>query len=108
MNATVNGHVGQHISETHPTGALAKTAGLQLYEGEVDVWELALSQQLHIGQRVVVRIKKSVFDLESTKLTGVLRYVGKIDSEYIDHRLYVGVQLDEAGWLHHMSSNYLI
>ena len=42
-------------------------------------------------------MKRSEFDLEPTKLTGVVRYVGKIDSEYVDHRYYVGVKLDEAG-----------
>ena len=38
-----------------------------------------------------------VYDLEPQKLTGVVKYIGKIDSEYIDNRIYVGVKLDEPG-----------
>ena len=97
MNASVVGQPRQYRPETGLTGMTARTAGLHGYQGETDVRELALSQQLRIGQRVVVQMKKSEFDLESTKLTGVVRYVGKIDSEYVDHRFYVGVKLDEAG-----------
>ena len=42
-------------------------------------------------------MKKSEYDLEPQKLTGVVKYVGKIDSEFVDNRLYVGLKLDEAG-----------
>jgi len=99
--------------DTHLTGMTGRTAGLHAYQGETDVREVALSQQLHNGQRVVVRMKKSEFDLEPTRLTGVVRYVGKIDSEYVDHRYYVGIKLDEAGkWfddnLHSFTSSLLL
>lgn len=77
------------------TGMTSKTgAGNQ---GETDVRELALARQLRIGQRVLVHIKKTEFDLEPQQLTGIVKFVGKIDSEYIDNRIYVGVKLDEAG-----------
>ena len=39
----------------------------------------------------------SAFDLEPQKLTGTIKYVGKVDSEYIDNRIYVGVKLDDPG-----------
>ena len=97
MNASVVGNASHHRPETSLTGMTAKTAGLPGYQGETDVRELALAEQLRIGQRVLVRMKKSEFDLEPTKLTGIIKYVGKIDSEYVDHRIYVGVKLDEAG-----------
>ena len=97
MNSTVVGQPKLSRPGTHITGMTGRTAGLHTYQGETDVREVALSQQLHIGQRVVVKMKRSEFDLEPTKLTGVVRYVGKIDSEYVDHRYYVGVKLDEAG-----------
>ena len=67
------------------------------YRSEIGTRELTLSQQIQIGQRVLVRMKKSEYDLEPQKLTGVVKYVGKIDSEFVDNRLYVGLKLDEAG-----------
>ena len=67
------------------------------YRSEIDSQELTLSQQIQIGQRVLVRMKKSEYDLEPQKLTGIVKYVGKIDSEFVDNRLYVGLKLDEAG-----------
>ena len=100
MNATVIGNASSsqhHRPETGLTGMTVKTTGLPGYQGETDVRELALAEQLHVGQRVMVRMKKSEFDLEPTKLTGIIKYVGKVDSEYVDHRIYVGVKLDEAG-----------
>lgn len=96
MNATVVGNA-RRVPETGLTGMSVKTAGFPGYQGETDVRELALAEQLRIGQRVLVRMKKSEFDLEPTKLTGIIKYVGKIDSEYVDHRIYVGIKLDEAG-----------
>ena len=78
------------------TGMTTKTGGAG-YQGETDVRELALSRQLCIGQRVLVHMKKTEFDLEPQQLTGIIKFVGKIDSEYIDNRIYVGVKLDEAG-----------
>ena len=39
----------------------------------------------------------TVYDLEPQKLTGVVKYVGKVDSEFLDNRIYVGVRLDEPG-----------
>lgn len=77
------------------TGLTSKTAAG--YQGETDVREVALASQLQIGQRVLVHIKKTEFDLEPQQLTGVIKFIGKIDSEYIDNRIYVGVKLDEAG-----------
>jgi len=71
--------------------------GLSSMANEMDPRELAMVRQLRIGQRVVIQMKKSEFDLEPQQLTGIVRYVGKIDSEYIDNRIYVGVKLDEAG-----------
>ena len=73
------------------------------YRSETDPRELALYQQIRIGQRVIARVKKSEFDLEPQNLTGIVKYVGTIDSEYVDNRLYVGVKLDEAGKLFSVS-----
>ena len=39
----------------------------------------------------------SVYDLEPQKLTGIVKYVGKVDSEFVDNRIYAGVKLDEPG-----------
>ena len=61
--------------------------------------ELSLAKQLHTGQRVLIRMKRSEFDLEPQQYTGIIKYVGKIDSEFIDNRVYVGVKLDEPGEL---------
>jgi len=36
-----------------------------------------------------------VYDLEPQKVTGIVRYVGRVDSEFVDNRVYVGVKLDE-------------
>lgn len=101
MNSTVVGTASNRRPETGLTGMTAKTAGLPGYQGETDVRELALAEQLHIGLRVLVRMKKSEFDLEPSQLTGIIKYVGKVDSEYVDHRIYVGVKLDEAGMHYH-------
>ena len=38
-----------------------------------------------------------VYDLEPQKLTGVIKYIGKVDKEFVDNRIYVGVKLDEPG-----------
>lgn len=57
--------------------------------------ERALASQINTGQRVLVTMKRSEFDLEPQQYTGIVKYVGKIDSEYIDNRVYVGVKLDE-------------
>ena len=82
-----------------------------------DETELNISQQIKLGIRVLLQTKKSgkdiifnsctttlhlallfaVYDLEPQKLTGVVKYVGKIDSEFLDNRIYVGVRLDEPG-----------
>ena len=59
--------------------------------------EITLAQELHTGQRVLVTMKRSEFDLEPQQCTGIVKYVGKIDSEFIDNRVYVGVKLDEPG-----------
>lgn len=82
--------------ETGFTGLTAQT-GLSGYRSEIDSRELVLAQQIQIGQRVLVRMKKSEYDLEPQKLTGIVKYVGKVDSEFVDNRLYVGVKLDEGG-----------
>lgn len=71
--------------------------GLTGFQIEMDPKELAMTRQLKIGQRVVIRMKKSEYDLEPQQLTGIVKYVGKIDSEYIDNRVYVGIKLDEPG-----------
>ena len=97
MNATVMGSGATHRPETGLTGMSVKTAGLPGYHGETDVRELALAEQLQIGQRVMVRMKESEYDLEPSKLSGIIKYVGKIDSEFVDHRIYVGVKLDKPG-----------
>ena len=48
----------------------------------------------------------AVYDLEPRKLTGTVKYVGKVDREYVDNRVYVGVRLDDPGepqcTLHHL------
>ena len=68
--------------------ALAGLAGSQ---------ETSLLKHVRIGQRVLVSIKTSEYDLEAQKYTGIVKYVGKIDSEFIDNRIYVGLKLDEPG-----------
>jgi len=78
------------------TGLTPQT-GMLGYRNATDTRELTLSQQIQIGQRVLVRMKKSEYDLEPQKLTGIVKYVGKIDSEFVDNRVYVGLKLDEAG-----------
>ena len=85
------------IGATGFTALTAAQTGLSGYQGEMDSREMTLTQQVTIGQRVLVRMKKSEFDLEPQKLTGIVRYVGKIDSEFVDNRIYVGLKLDEAG-----------
>jgi hypothetical protein len=59
--------------------------------------ERSLAAQIRQGQRILVSMKRSEFDLEPQKYTGIVKYVGKIDSEFIDNRVYVGVKLDEPG-----------
>ena len=44
-----------------------------------------------VGDRVLVR------ELHS----GVVRYVGDLDSEYTNDRIFVGVKLDDAGEISH-------
>ena len=39
------------------------------------------------------------WESEASKSSGIVRYVGRIDSEYVDNRLYVGLQLDNPGEL---------
>ena len=46
---------------------------------------------------IITIICISVYDLEPQKLTGVIKYIGKVDKEYVDNRIYVGVKLDEPG-----------
>ena len=36
-----------------------------------------------------------VYELEPQKVTGIVKYVGRVDSEFVDTRVYVGVKLDE-------------
>jgi HAMP domain-containing protein len=57
--------------------------------------ERSLAAQIRQGQRILVSMKRSEFDLAPQKYTGIVKYVGKIDSEFIDNRVYVGVKLDE-------------
>ena len=59
--------------------------------------ESNLARQVRQGQRILISMKKSDFDLEPQQYTGIVKYVGKIDSEFIDNRIYVGVKLDEPG-----------
>lgn len=61
--------------------------------------ESSLARQVRQGQRILISMKKSDFDLEPQQYTGIVKYVGKIDSEFIDNRIYVGVKLDEPGQL---------
>ena len=61
--------------------------------------ENSLARQVRQGQRILISMKKSDFDLEPQQYTGIVKYVGKIDSEFIDNRIYVGVKLDEPGQL---------
>lgn len=91
MNASIMGP-----STLRPETGLTSNIGAR-YQGETDVRELALSRQLRIGQRVLVHVKKTEFDLEPQQLTGIIKFIGKLDSEFIDNRIYVGVKLDEAG-----------
>ena len=51
----------------------------------------------------------TVYELEPQKVTGIVKYVGRIDSEFVDTRMYVGVKLDEpckCQW-HHLKSHDL-
>lgn len=75
------------------TGVTAQTG----FQSDMDMREVTLTKQMHIGQRVVIRMKKSEYDLEPQQFTGIIKYIGKVDSEFIDNRIYVGVKLDEAG-----------
>lgn len=75
--------------------AFTQTGGVPVYCNEGDPREVALAGQLHTGVRVLIKMKQSEFDLEPQTLTGIVKYVGKIDSEFIDNRIYVGVKLDE-------------
>lgn len=36
-----------------------------------------------------------MYELEPQKVTGIVKYVGRVDSEFVDTRVYVGVKLDE-------------
>lgn len=58
-----------------------------------------VQSQVRLGTRVLARLKRSEFDLELQKLTGIVKYVGKIDSEFVDNQIYVGLKLDEPGEL---------
>lgn len=51
--------------------------------------------QVKLGTRVLAKLKRSQFDLDPQQLTGVVKYIGKIDSEFIDNQVYVGLKLDE-------------
>ena len=100
MNASIVGPSSLR-PETGFTGLTGLTSKANAgYQSETDVREIALSRQLRLGQRVLVCVKKSEFDLEPQQLTGIIKFVGKIDSEYVDNRIYVGVKLDEAGKYH--------
>ncbi len=89
MNASVVG--------PNTLGRETGQSGLSGFQSDIDPREMAMARQLKTGQRVVIRMKKSEYDYEPQQLTGIVKYVGKIDSEYIDNRIYVGVKLDEAG-----------
>ncbi|XP_030832112.1 uncharacterized protein LOC100887836 isoform X2 [Strongylocentrotus purpuratus] len=66
--------------------------GTRLYEDDFMV-----AQFVHVGDRV--RVKKSGTKIISMKpsdfLTGIVKFVGKIDKDPIDHHIYVGLRLDE-------------
>ena len=102
MNASIMGP-----STLRPETGLTSNIGAR-YQSETDVRELALSRQLSIGQRVLVRVKKTEFDLEPQQLTGIIKFIGKLDSEFIDSRIYVGVKLDEAGMTQKLTIKNLI
>ena len=51
---------------------------------------------LKLGDRVLVDVSKSGLDaLNLRAIAGYVKYIGKIDSAYIDNRYFVGVKLDE-------------
>lgn len=89
MNASVVG--------PNTLGPGAGQTSLSGFQNDMDPRELTMAQQLKTGQRAVIKMKKSQYDLEPQQFTGIVKYVGKVDSEYIDNRIYVGVKLDEAG-----------
>ncbi|XP_071511436.1 uncharacterized protein [Diadema antillarum] len=74
----------------HDKSALPR--GTKLYEDDFMV-----AQFVHVGDRV--RVKKSGSKIISMKpsdfLTGIVKFVGKIDKEPVDHRIKVGLRLDE-------------
>ncbi|XP_071959485.1 uncharacterized protein [Antedon mediterranea] len=55
------------------------------------------AQFLHIGDRVCVKLKgHTVTNRTEGKLyTAIVKFIGKLDRENIDHRLNVGIKLDE-------------
>ncbi|XP_006817154.1 uncharacterized protein LOC100371263 [Saccoglossus kowalevskii] len=55
---------------------------------------------LHVGDRITFKqedkySKNKDKDAEKPPLTGVVRFVGKVDRGYVDHKIYVGLRLDE-------------
>ena len=44
-----------------------------------------------------------MYDLEPQRVTGIVKYVGRVDSEFVDTRVYVGVKLDEPCKCHGVS-----
>ncbi|XP_041455660.1 uncharacterized protein LOC121408310 isoform X1 [Lytechinus variegatus] len=70
----------------------ALPTGTRLYEDDFMV-----AQFVHVGDRV--RVKKNASKIISMKpsdfMTGIVKFVGKIDKDHIDHHIYVGLRLDE-------------
>jgi hypothetical protein len=37
------------------------------------------------------------FEFEPQTFSGQVKFIGNVDSEYVDHRIYAGIKLDEPG-----------
>ena len=50
----------------------------------------AVKCQIQIGNRVVVKHKKS-------GMSGIVKYIGDLNSSYTNDQVYIGVKLDDPG-----------
>ena len=53
----------------------------------------AVKCQIQIGNRVVVKHKQS----------GVVKYIGDLNSSYTNDQVYIGVKLDDPGIVHKLN-----
>ncbi|XP_033626611.1 uncharacterized protein LOC117289563 [Asterias rubens] len=88
---------GTHL---RPKSSMARleTEGASIMQKGTVMFEddFLVAQCLRVGDRV--RVKKKGGRRKGAILTGVVKFVGKVDKEFHhnDHRLYTGIRLDEA------------